>query len=250
MSAALTVRGLKAGYGGKPILHGIDLDVPAGSALTIVGPNGSGKSTLLKAIVGLVPAQAGEIRLGDTPITRRDAPARSRLGLAYVPQEANIFRNMSVHENLRLGWEFHPAPQSRAPLARKIDEILALFPEIRPHLKTPAGVLSGGQRQMVAVASAMMLEPDLLVLDEPSAGLSPRNAGLLFGIIGRIRRTGLTLLMIEQNVQLGLAAADHGLVLVMGRVRRTAPAAELAADDTLAELFLSLERPGTHTPNP
>lgn len=245
MSAVLTVRGLRAGYGSKSILHGVDLDVPAQTALTIVGPNGSGKSTLLKAIVGLVPVQSGEIRLGDVPIARLDAPARTRLGLAYVPQEANVFRNMSVYENLMLGWEFQPARRSGAALARKLDEILALFPEIRPHLKTQAGVLSGGQRQMLAVAAAMMLEPSLLVLDEPSAGLSPRNAGLMFALIGRIRQTGLTLLMIEQNVQLGLAVADQGLVLVMGHVRRVAPASVLAGDDTLAELFLSTDRQPT-----
>jgi ABC-type branched-subunit amino acid transport system ATPase component len=246
MSAALTVRGLKAGYGGKPIIHGVDLDVPTGGALTIVGPNGSGKSTLLKAIVGLVSVLEGTVHLDDTPITGLAAPARARLGLAYVPQEANVFRNMSVHENLRLGWETQHARRPGAQLSAKLDDILDLFPEIKPHLKTPAGLLSGGQRQMVAVASAMMLEPGLLVLDEPSAGLSPRNAGLLFEIIGRIREVGLTLLMIEQNVQLGLTVADQGLVLVMGRVRRLAPAAQLAADDTLAELFLGLER--SHAP--
>ncbi|WP_233214427.1 ABC transporter ATP-binding protein [Pollutimonas nitritireducens] len=242
MSASLMVRGLKAGYGGKHILHGVDLDVAAGGALTIVGPNGSGKSTLLKAIVGLIPAMEGSIQLGSTMVTHSDAPARMRLGLAYVPQEANVFRNMSVYENLRLGWEFHPIRRTGLQLSSKLDEILALFPEILPHLKTSAGLLSGGQRQMVAVASAMMLEPGLLVLDEPSAGLSPRNAGLLFEIIRRIRQTGLTLLMIEQNVQLGLSVADQGLVLVMGRVRHVAPAAELAADDTLAEIFLGLDR--------
>jgi ABC-type branched-subunit amino acid transport system ATPase component len=243
VSAALTVRGLKAGYGGKPIVHGVDLQVPAGGALTIVGPNGSGKSTLLKAIVGLVGAMDGSIQLDDTPITHLAAPMRARLGLAYVPQEANVFRNMSVHENLRLGWETQHTRGSGAQLAVKLDDILDLFPEIRPHMKTPAGVLSGGQRQMVAVASAMMLEPGLLVLDEPSAGLSPKNAGLLFEIIGRIRQVGLTLLMIEQNVQLGLSVADQGLVLVMGRVRHTAPAAQLAADDSLAELFLGVSSP-------
>lgn len=247
MSATLTVRGLKAGYGGKHILHGVDIEVRAGGALTIVGPNGSGKSTLLKAIVGLIPALEGSIRLDDTTITHSDAPARMRLGLAYVPQEANVFRNMSVYENLRLGWEFHPIRRTGTQLSSKLDEILALFPEILPHLKTPAGLLSGGQRQMVAVASAMMLEPGLLVLDEPSAGLSPRNAGLLFEIIRRIRKTGLTLLMIEQNVQLGLSVADQGLVLVMGRVRRVAPAAQLAADETLAEIFLGLDREPAQT---
>ena len=242
MSATLTVRGLKAGYGGKHILHGVDLQIRAGGALTIVGPNGSGKSTLLKAIVGLVPTLEGSIQLDDTMITQLDAPARTRLGLAYVPQEANVFRNMSVYENLRLGWEFHAVRRSGAQFSSKLDEILAMFPEIRPHLKTSAGLLSGGQRQMVAVASAMMLGPGLLVLEGHSAGLSPRNAGLLFGIIHRIRQTGLTLLMIEQNVQLGLSVADQGLVLVMGRVRHVAPAAQLAADETLAEIFLGLDR--------
>jgi len=243
MTAALTVSGLQAGYGGKPVLHGVDLTVTQGSALTIVGPNGSGKSTLLKAIAGLIPAQAGMIKMGEVDLTRMSAQARTRAGLVFVPQEGNVFRNMTVRENLRLGWDFHHhGPAGR--LSPKLDEVLQLFPEIKPHLHTSAGFLSGGQRQMVAVASAMMLDPRVLVLDEPSAGLSPRNARLLFDIIDRIRQTGLTLLMIEQNVQLGLSVAEQGLVLVMGRVRHRAPASELAQDKSLAALFLGAS--GSH----
>src|SRR5690606_8062117 len=182
MTAALTVSGLQAGYGGKPVLHGVDLSVAQGSALTIVGPNGSGKSTLLKAIAGQIPVQAGTITMGDTDLTRMSAQARTRAGLVFVPQERNVFRNMNVMENLRLGWDFHHHGATGG-LSAKLDEVLQLFPEIKPHLHTAAGFLSGGQRQMVAVASAMMLEPSVLVLDEPSAGLSPRNARLLFEII-------------------------------------------------------------------
>jgi len=243
MSAALIVSGLRAGYGGKPVLHGVDLAVAQGSALTIVGPNGSGKSTLLKAIAGQIPVQAGTIAMGDTDLTRMSAQGRTRAGLVFVPQEGNVFRNMTVRENLRLGWDFHHRGAA-GRLSVKLDEVLQLFPEIKPHMHTPAGLLSGGQRQMVAVASAMMLDPRVLVLDEPSAGLSPRNARLLFEIIDRIRQTGLTLLMIEQNVQLGLSVAEQGLVLVMGHVRHRAPASELAQDTSLAALFLGAS--GSH----
>lgn len=248
MSAALSLQGVHAGYGGKDILHGIDFELEQGGALTVVGPNGSGKSTLLKAVVGLLPLSRGAIALHGKPVEALSALARSRLGLAYVPQERNVFANLSVADNLRLGWEFlHPRMEASARRDR-LDYVLQLFPEIRDRLSASAGLLSGGQRQMVAIASALMQTPSLLVLDEPSAGLSPRNAGLLFESIARIRATGITLLMIEQNVKLGLAAADRGLVLVAGQVRLLAPAHELLTDDRLHRLYLGTQPgvPATH----
>ncbi|MBB3211841.1 branched-chain amino acid transport system ATP-binding protein [Herbaspirillum sp. Sphag1AN] len=240
MGATLTLFGIQAGYGGNTILHGVDLQLPAGGALTVIGPNGSGKSTLLKTVVGLLRPHAGSILLDSHDLSQADAPARARAGMAYVPQEDNVFLNLSVLDNLRLGWEFLQGRTSavRSSVDNRIEQVLLLFPEIRPHLRKSAGLLSGGQRQMVAMASALMQTPSLLVLDEPSAGLSPKNAALMFESIARIRQTGISLLLIEQNVKLGLAAADTGLLLVAGQVRLIRPAAALARDPDLHQLYL------------
>jgi ABC-type branched-subunit amino acid transport system ATPase component len=238
MSASLHIEALESGYHGKNILHGISLSIPAGGALTVLGPNGSGKSTFLKTVVGLVPAQRGSISLAGTDITQLDAPGRARQGVATVLQEANVFRNMSVLENLRTGWEYLTRERTRHALQERMEQVLTLFPEIRPHLRRAAGLLSGGQRQMVAIASALMQSPSLLVLDEPSAGLSPRNASLLYEGVRRVRDTGVTLLLIEQNVPLGLSVADTGLILVAGQIRHQAPAQALAQDPDLHHYFL------------
>lgn len=226
-----------AGYGGHAILHGVSLSVRPGETLVVVGPNGSGKSTLMKSVVGLLRPFSGTVRLGGTDVTALDAPARAARGLAYVPQEANIFRNMTVLENLQVGCEFTSRPAAPT-FAERRDAVLDLFPEIRDKLRTTAGHLSGGQRQMVAMAAALMPEPSVLALDEPSAGLSPRNAELLFAVIGRIAASGVTLLIVEQNTRLGLGAADHGIVLVNGRVRLAAPAATVLADSDIRRLYL------------
>ncbi|KAI3592076.1 hypothetical protein D9X30_2961 (plasmid) [Cupriavidus sp. U2] len=243
MTLALQLDGISAGYHGKRIIHDVSLHIPAGGAVTVIGPNGSGKSTLLKAVVGLLPLASGTLTLGARHIGPLDAPARTRLGMGYVPQEHNVFPNLSVLDNLRLGWEGvqgnrPDGDRSKGPSQRAhLDAVLALFPEIATRLGTAAGLLSGGQRQMAAMAAALMQQPSVLVLDEPSAGLSPRNAALLFERIADVRRTGVTLLMIEQNVRLGLTVADHGVVLVNGHVRRQRPAQALLNDDDLPRLF-------------
>ncbi|MGO4714126.1 ABC transporter ATP-binding protein [Bradyrhizobium sp. 2TAF24] len=226
-----------AGYGGQPILHGVSLSVRPGETLVVVGPNGSGKSTLMKTAVGLLMPFSGGIRLGDADVSRLGAPARAALGLAYVPQEANVFRNMTVLENLVVGHEV-AAERSRAAFAARLEAVLALFPDIRAKLRQMAGHLSGGQRQMVAMAAALMPQPSVLALDEPSAGLSPRNAEGLFDVIGRIAASGVTLLIVEQNTRLGLAVADRGIVLVSGRIRLDAPAAAVLADPDIRSLYL------------
>lgn len=236
-AGGLALENVVAGYDGRPVLHEVSLAVPAHGSLTVVGPNGSGKSTLMKTVAGLVQPARGRVLLEGEDVTRLDAPGRARRGLGYVPQEANVFRSMSVTENLKVAFEFIPA-RSGATFASRLDAVLALFPEIRPKLKVAAGALSGGQRQMVAMAAALMPEPTVLALDEPSAGLSPKNAELLFAVIARIAAAGVTLLMIEQNTRLGLAAAARGLVLVAGRVRAEAPAAELLADGLMQRLYL------------
>lgn len=226
-----------AGYGGHPILRGVSFSVRAGETLVVVGPNGSGKSTLMKTAVGLLRPISGQVLLGEANVTTLGAPARAARGLAYVPQEANIFRNMSVLENLQVGYEF-VASRSAPSFGVRLDAVLDLFPEIRVKLRSTAGHLSGGQRQMVAMAAALMPEPSVLALDEPSAGLSPRNAEILFEVIGRVAASGVTLLIVEQNTRLGLGAADHGVVLVGGRIRLAAPAAEVLADPDIRRLYL------------
>ncbi len=236
-ASGLELRDVVAGYGGQPILHGVSLKVAAGETLVVVGPNGSGKSTLMKTVVGLIKPMSGTVQLGDADVSALGAPARAARGLAYVPQEANVFRNMTVLENLQVGHEF--VASSRAPaFAERLEAVLDLFPEIRAKLRTAAGHLSGGQRQMVAMAAALMPNPSVLALDEPSAGLSPRNAELLFEIIGRVAASGVTMLIVEQNTRLGLGAADHGIVLVSGHVRLAATAATVLADPEIRSLYL------------
>jgi ABC-type branched-subunit amino acid transport system ATPase component len=236
-AAGLELREVVAGYGGQPILHGVSLSVQPGETLVVVGPNGSGKSTLMKTAVGLLRPMSGAVRLGDADVTALGAPARAARGLAYVPQEANVFRNMTVLENLHVGYEF-VAPAKGAAFAERLEAVLALFPEIHVKLRSTAGHLSGGQRQMVAMAAALMPEPTVLALDEPSAGLSPRNAELLFEVIGRVAASGVTMLIVEQNTRLGLGAADHGVVLVNGDVRLAAPAATVLTDPDIRRLYL------------
>jgi ABC-type branched-subunit amino acid transport system ATPase component len=228
----LVLHDVHAGYGGQPILHGVSMTVRKGERKVVVGPNGSGKSTLMKTAVGLLRPLSGQILLNGQDVTALGATERARRGLTYVPQEANVFRNMSVLENLRIGHEFI-APRSGPSFEDRLEAVLALFPEIRPKLGTAAGYLSGGQR-----AAALMPSPTVLALDEPSAGLSPRNAELLFGIIHRIADSGVTLLLIEQNTRLGLGAADNGVVLVAGQVRLAARAADILADEDIRRLYL------------
>ncbi|MGI2034093.1 ABC transporter ATP-binding protein [Rhizobium panacihumi] len=236
-SKSLVVNGLVAGYGAQPVLQDVSFNAEAGKILTVVGPNGSGKSTLMKTVLGLVRPSAGKIYLGGQDITGWSTAERAEAGLGYVPQEANVFPNMSVIDNLRVAYDFVRASRD-TPFSARLRDLLELFPEIGSKLHERAGVLSGGQRQMVAMASALVPNPRILALDEPSAGLSPRNAELLFEIIGRISRSGVTLFLIEQNTRLGLGASDHGLVLVNGQVRLQGASDVVLNDPDIRRLYL------------
>ncbi len=231
--ALLEARGVVGGYGEADILHGVDLDADAGEIVVIVGPNGAGKSTLMKAVAGLVRVRAGAIVFGGEPIA--DAPAERMIqrGLAYVPQERNVFPSLTVEENLALGAHARPA-ETGAGMAR----VLALFPDLAAKRRVAAGRLSGGQRQMVAIGRALMLKPRLIMLDEPSAGLSPKFCALIFERVQAIARDGVAVLMVEQNARPALAIADRGVVLAMGRNRATAPGPALLADPAIGRLFL------------
>ena len=218
-----------------PILNGASLAVAAGEIVAVLGPNGAGKSTLVKVLGGLVPVTSGTIRLGDRDITRAPAHARVRQGLAFVPQTENVFASMTVEDNLRLATDCLP---DRGAAARQIGAMFDLFPDLARQRKLLAGRLSGGQRQMLAVARAWTLSPRVIVLDEPSAGLSPRLVGEVFAQVAAVRRTGVAVVLVEQNVRAALAIADRAVVMVEGRDRHEAPAGGLADDPILAALFL------------
>lgn len=232
----LVIEGVCAGYAGRDIIHGVTVDVPAGSMVCVVGPNGSGKSTLMKTVAGLLPARTGRIAIGERDVTALGAPGRARARLAYVPQERNIFRNMSIGENLRMGVEFLGI--GGAAFAERIERVHALFPDLASRHRDQAGNLSGGQRQMLAFGCALMADPAVLLLDEPSAGLSPRYVDEMFEAIGRVHGSGITVFMIEQNTRKGLEHSQIGVLLVSGQVRAAMPAAALLRDEQFHRLYL------------
>jgi branched-chain amino acid transport system ATP-binding protein/neutral amino acid transport system ATP-binding protein len=226
--------GIVCGYGAADeILKGADLAVGQGELVAIIGPNGAGKSTLLKSLAGLLPLKSGAISLDGQPIQTLPARDRARLGIAFVPQEANVFPTMSVRENLEMGGYVQP----RGAAAR-IEALFARFPMLADKRRQAARTLSGGQRQILAMAMALMVQPRLLMLDEPSAGLSPKAAESLLRDIAAIHREGTAIAMVEQNAREALAIADTGVVLVGGRTARVGPAREMADDPDIRRLFL------------
>jgi branched-chain amino acid transport system ATP-binding protein len=229
----LSVENLVAGYGPVDILQGVSLSVDAGQIAVIVGPNGAGKSTAMKAIFGLAQVRGGKVLFEGGEITQLPADELVGRGIAYVPQERNVFRSLSVRENLEMGAFLKPGN-----IARRIEEVLVLFPPLREKLKQPAGELSGGQRQMVAMGRALMLEPRLLMLDEPTAGLSPLYMDQIFDRIIAVNKTGVGVLLVEQNAKQALAIGHTGYVLATGRNRFTDSAANLLANREVAESFL------------
>jgi branched-chain amino acid transport system ATP-binding protein/neutral amino acid transport system ATP-binding protein len=236
MSSILKVSGLHAGYGAGDILKGVDVELAAGSILTIIGPNGSGKSTLAKTLAGLLPARAGTVELEGRPLDQLSAPKRVLAGISYVPQEYNVFRNLTVLENLKIAREFMGA---NGHGRRGFDEGLEeLFPELPTHYRIAAGNLSGGQRQMLAFACALTARPRLLILDEPSAGLSPILTREVFERVERVNRTGVSILMIEQNAIEALRISHECIVLSGGRVRACAPARDVLGMKDLNSFYL------------
>ena len=229
------MRELVAGYEpGVPIVNGASLTVAAGEIVAVLGPNGAGKSTLIKAIAGVAPIRSGAVFLGDEEITRLPAHRMVREGLAFVPQTENVFTGMSVEDNLRLAAGILPSDKR----TRRIAEIYRFFPDLARQRRLLAGRLSGGQRQMAAIARALIAAPRVLMLDEPSAGLSPKLVEGVFARLAEIRASGVAILLVEQNARAALAIADRGLVLVEGRNRHEGRAAELWGDARVAALYL------------
>ena len=234
---ALDVRGLRSGYGnGGDIVCGIDVDLVPETILAIIGPNGSGKSSFVKTLAGLLRPRAGTIAVTGRDVTDLAPSRRVAAGLAYVPQEANVFRNLTVRENLKLATEFIRGRAGIGPAQEA--QVMALFPEIARRPKLLAGNLSGGQRQMLAFACALLANPEVLLLDEPSAGLSPKFVSETMEAVARVRDAGVSVVLVEQNVAAALRVADEVMVLVAGRNSLRAPAAAVSTAD-LADLFFA-----------
>ena len=224
----LETRNLRAGYGPFEVLHGILLEVPDRSIVALLGHNGAGKSTLLKAIAGQIATTGGETLFEGAPLLRRDTGAAARLGIRYVPQDRNVFPNMTLRDNLIAG-AYAKNPDTAA-LAKQLAVVYALFPPLQEREHVYARVLSGGQRQMLAISMALMTAPKLLLLDEPSAGLSPVNVQRLFDSIGALRdELGTSVLLVEQNVNEALRVAAGAYVMQEGRIVFHAPASDREA---------------------
>lgn len=229
----LTGRGMTGGYGGADIIKDCTIGVDKGEIAVIVGPNGAGKSTAMKAMLGMLTIRKGHVRLGDKDITALTPQARVGEGIAFVPQTSNVFTGMSVEENLEMG-----AYLRRDDIRQTMAQVYDLFPILKEKRRQNAGELSGGQRQQVAVGRALMTRPSVLMLDEPTAGVSPIVMGELFDRIIEVRDTGLAVLMVEQNARQALEIADRGYVLVGGVNWREGTGEELLADPEVRKSFL------------
>lgn len=235
--AVLSVQGLVAGYvRDLPILHGVNLTVQRHSLTVIIGPNGAGKSTLIKAIAGLVPVSAGSVTLDGRAITGIRPDQMAGLGLAYVPQTDNIFRHLTIAENLALVLRRQPDK------AQRLDELYTLFPPLAQKARERAGALSGGQRQMLAVAMALANRPQVVLMDEPSAGLSPKIAAEVLDLARGLTAQGVTILLVEQNVKQALRVADHCYILAEGQNRIDGSAADILNDPAVADIYLGRHR--------
>ncbi|WFT83548.1 ABC transporter ATP-binding protein [Methylobacterium sp. CB376] len=234
----LSVTGLTLGYGRADVIHGIDLAVPRGRIVSLIGSNGAGKTTILRGLSGLMTPRAGAIRWGEDGSDLAGEPAHriARRGIVQVPEGRQVFANMSVAENLRLGG-YHVGG---AEAARRQEAVVARFPRLGERLSQQAGYLSGGEQQMLAMGRALMAEPKLLLLDEPSMGLAPLIVEEIFAIIAALRAEGRTILLVEQNAGAALAIADEAYVLETGRIRLRGPAAAIARDPAVTAAYLGL----------
>ena len=232
----LSIENLTSAYGRIEVLHGVTLRVEPGEIVTLIGANGAGKTTLLHAISGVQPITGGAIRFDGASIEKRPAHERVAFGISQVPEGRQIFAPLSVFDNLRLGaWSRRDTDTEQA-LAR----VCALFPMLDAIMDMPAGALSGGQQQMLAIGRALMAKPRLLLLDEPSMGLAPNLVDQLLAVIRKLRDDSLTILLVEQNARAALAIADRAYVLETGRVTLSGPAAEIQADRRVREAYLGI----------
>ncbi|HEU4457814.1 MAG TPA: ABC transporter ATP-binding protein [Methylibium sp.] len=237
----LEVVGLHAGYGKAEVLRGISLDAAAGSVVTVIGPNGAGKSTLLGTLMGLIAPMRGSIRFDGIDLARLTLEERVMAGLALVPEKRELFGTMSVEDNLILGG-WRPLKLKRAGWRDGLERVFALFPRLKERRAQQAGTLSGGERQMLALGRALMAQPKLLMLDEPSLGLAPLVVRDIFATLAQLRASGVTILLVEQNARAALEVADHGHVLETGDQVLQGPARDLATDPRVIETYLGAQK--------
>ena len=243
-TALLDVQNLHAGYGKAEVLRGLSLQVQAGSVVTVIGPNGAGKSTLLNALMGLLPQtfpHAGGLHFEGQNISRLTLEERVMQGLALVPEKRELFATMSVQDNLVLGG-WRPRTLKIAAWRDGLERAFTLFPRLKERRSQLAGTLSGGERQMLAIGRALMGQPKLLMLDEPSLGLAPLVVRDIFATITQLRHSGVSILLVEQNARAALAVADHGYVLETGDLVLQGPAAQLAGDPRVIETYLGAQK--------
>ena len=236
----LDVKQLHAGYGRAEVLHGLDLQAARGSVITVIGPNGAGKSTLLNALMGVLPS-TGEIRYAGQSMGLHSLEDRVMQGMALVPETRALFGTMPVEDNLQLG-AYRQVRLGRKDNSDVLENVYTLFPRLRERRTQLAGTLSGGERQMLAVGRALMGQPALLMLDEPSLGLAPLVVRDIFTTISKLRSTGVTILLVEQNARAALEVADYGYVLEMGEIALHGPASDLAQDRRVIDTYLGAAR--------
>lgn len=236
MSALLNVKGLKSGYGVVEVLRGVDLQVMPGELVALLGSNGAGKTTLNHTLSGLVATRAGQVQFDGHDLTGQHSKKVVQHGLIQVPEGRKVFPNLNVHENLELG----AFTRGRERKQQNLDKVYETFPRLKERVAQLAGTLSGGEQQMLAIGRGLMAEPRLLILDEPSLGLSPLLVEELFGLISQLRSSGLAILLVEQNVGQSLDIADRAYVMENGQIRFTGTPAELLASDTLRQAYLGM----------
>ena len=233
----LSLAAVSAGYGSFQALFGVSLEVPQGEAVGVIGPNGAGKTTLMRVISGLLPLRDGAMTLEGRPVGGLPAHRMVEQGIAHVPENRRLFPRLSVEDNLRIGAFI---PQARKRFAEQLDWVFTLFPRLKDRREQLAGTLSGGEQQMCAIGRALMSKPKILLMDEPSAGLAPLVVAQVFELVQRIRAEGLTVLIVEQNVQQVLEVVDRAYLLEVGSIRLSGTAAELKGNSFIRESYLGL----------
>jgi branched-chain amino acid transport system ATP-binding protein len=233
----LELKSIDAGYGSFQALFGVNLDVKAGEAVGVIGPNGAGKTTLMRVISGLIRPRAGKVAMEGVDVLKTPEHRIVSLGIAHVPENRRLFPRLSVEDNLKMGAFM---PEARARYAERLAFVFDLFPRMRERRHQLAGTMSGGEQQMCAIGRALMSDPKLLLLDEPSAGLAPVVVQQVFELVKRIRSNGLTVLIVEQNVQQVLRVVDRAYLLEAGTIRATGKSSEMLADDTIRQAYLGV----------